>query len=78
MPRPWLTQYPAGIPAEIDCGTFASLKDLLAASCSRFAGLPAFASMGTVLTFRQLDEASGAFAAWLQRWLACGAAIGSP
>jgi long-chain acyl-CoA synthetase len=67
MPRPWLTQYPAGIPAEIDCGTFASLKDLLAASCSRFAGLPAFSSMGTVLTFRQLDEASCAFAAWLQK-----------
>jgi len=65
--RPWLAQYPAGVPAEIDIGRFASLKDVLAASCGRFAALPAFSSMGAVLTFRQLDEASRAFAAWLQK-----------
>ena len=67
MDKPWLARYPAGIPAEIDVDTFASLKDVLAASCTRFADLPAFSSMGTVLTFRQLDEASRAFAAWLQK-----------
>jgi len=66
MDRPWLTQYPAGVPADIDIDRFASLKDVLAASCSRFASLPAFRSMGAALTFRQLDEASRAFAAWLQ------------
>jgi long-chain acyl-CoA synthetase len=64
--RPWLAQYPAGIPAGIDVDRFASLKDVLTASCARFAALPAFNSMGTVLTFRQLDEASRAFAGWLQ------------
>jgi len=67
MDKPWLAQYPAGIPAEVDIDKFASLKDVLAASCARFADLPAFNSMGTVLTFRQLDEASRAFAAWLQK-----------
>jgi len=67
MDRPWLAQYPAGIPAAIDVGRFASLKDVLAASCARFADLPAFNSMGTALTFRQLDDASRAFAAWLQK-----------
>jgi long-chain acyl-CoA synthetase len=66
MDRPWLTQYPAGVPADIDIDRFASLKDVLGASCSRFASLPAFSSMGAELTFRQLDEASRAFAAWLQ------------
>ncbi len=66
MDRPWLARYPAGVPADIDIDRFASLKDVLAASCARFAELPAFNSMGTVLTFRQLDEASRAFAAWLQ------------
>ena len=66
-PRPWLVQYPAGIPAEIDTRKFASLKDVLASSCLRFADLPAYKSMGTVLTYRQLDEASRAFAAWLQQ-----------
>ena len=67
MSRPWLVQYPPGVPAEIDVGRYASLKDMLAACCARFADLPAYNSMGTVLTYRQLDAASRAFAAWLQK-----------
>ena len=67
MDKPWLAQYPAGVPAEIDIHQFSSLKDVLAASCARFADLPAYQSMGTVMTFRQLDDASRAFAAWLQK-----------
>jgi long-chain acyl-CoA synthetase len=67
MNKPWLAQYPAAVPAEIDLGQFASLKDVLATGCARFAERPAFSSMGTVMTFRQLDAASGAFAAWLQK-----------
>jgi long-chain acyl-CoA synthetase len=67
MNKPWLAQYPAAVPAEIDFGPLASLNDVLAASCARFADRPAFHSMGTVMSFRQLDEASRAFAAWLQK-----------
>ena len=67
MHKPWLAQYPAGVPAEIDLDGFTSLKDVLASSCARFADLPAYNSMGAVMTFRQLDEASRAFAAWLQK-----------
>jgi len=67
MQRPWLTQYPAGVPAEVDFNEYASLRDLLADSCSRFADLPAYHSMGTAITYRELDEASRAFGAWLQK-----------
>ena len=67
MNKPWLSQYPAGVPADIDVHRFASLKDMLAASCARFASLPAYSAMGETMTFRQLDEASRAFAAWLQQ-----------
>lgn len=67
MHKPWLVQYPAGVPAEIDTGGFASLNDVLASSCARFADLPAYNSMGTVMTYRQLDEASRALATWLQQ-----------
>ena len=67
MDKPWLVQYPSGVPAEIDIGRFASLKDVLASTCTRFVDLPAYRSMGTAMTFRQLDEASRAFAAWLQK-----------
>jgi long-chain acyl-CoA synthetase len=65
--KPWLAQYPAAVPAEIDFGPLASVNDVLRAGCTRFADRPAFNSMGTVMSFRQLDEASRAFAAWLQK-----------
>lgn len=67
MDKPWLIQYPQGVPAEIDIQRFASLVDMLSDSCKRFADLPAYRSMGVTMTFRELDEASHAFAAWLQR-----------
>ena len=67
MNRPWLRQYPPGVPAEVGIEGCASLKHLLASRCARFAELPAYSSMGTALSFRQLDEASRAFAAWLQK-----------
>lgn len=67
MDRPWLSQYPAGVPADIDVHRFASLKDVLAFSCERFADRPAYRSMGAAMSFRQLDDASRAFAAWLQK-----------
>jgi long-chain acyl-CoA synthetase len=56
MDRPWLSQYPPGVPAQIDLAACASLKDVLAASCARFADLPAYRSMGTAMSFRQLDD----------------------
>lgn len=67
MNKPWLTQYPAGVPGEIDMQRFASLAAVLSDSCKRFAQLPAYRSMGTTMTFRELDDASRAFAAWLQK-----------
>jgi long-chain acyl-CoA synthetase len=45
----------------------ASLNDVLGASCAKFADRPAFSSMGSAMSFRQLDEASRAFGAWLQK-----------
>ena len=67
MDRPWLSQYPAGVPADIDVQRYASLKDVLASSCQRFADRPAYRSMGAAMSFRQLGDASRAFAAWLQK-----------
>jgi len=75
MERPWLAPIPGGIPAEIDLDRYASLNDMLATSCARFADLPAFNSMGTVLTFRQLDEGSRAFAPGCRSAPGCVAAI---
>jgi long-chain acyl-CoA synthetase len=66
MDKPWLAQYPTGVPTEIDMRRFTSLVDLLSDSCKRFADLPAYRSMGVTMTYRELDEASHALAAWLQ------------
>jgi len=67
MKKPWLAQYPAGVPIEIDMQRFASLADMQRDSCQRFADLPAYRSMGASMSFRELDGASHAFAAWLQK-----------
>jgi long-chain acyl-CoA synthetase len=67
MNKPWFAQYPAGVPIEIDMQRFASLADMQCDSCQRFADLPAYSSMGASMSFRELDEASHAFAAWLQK-----------
>ena len=65
--KPWLSQYPAGVPTQIDIQQFSSLTAMLAATCTRFADRPAYRSMGVVMSFRELDDASRAFAAWLQK-----------
>ncbi len=66
MDKIWLKQYPAGVPAEIDVNQYASLVGMLDDSFSRFADRLAFKFMGKSISFRQIDEASIAFAAWLQ------------
>jgi long-chain acyl-CoA synthetase len=67
--KPWLSRYPAGVPAEADIHAFSSLANMLEASCERFAGLPAFTNMGATLPFRELEHESRAFAAYLQQVL---------
>ncbi|MEO6897439.1 MAG: long-chain-fatty-acid--CoA ligase [Caldimonas sp.] len=66
MDKIWLKQYPAGVPAEIDVNQYASLVGMLDDSFSRFADRLAFKFMGKSISFRQIDQASIAFAAWLQ------------
>lgn len=66
MERIWLRSYPPGVPAEIDPNQLRTLNDLLEQTCARNAARTAFIQMGTALTYRQLDELSRAFGAWLQ------------
>ncbi|MBS0355955.1 MAG: long-chain-fatty-acid--CoA ligase [Proteobacteria bacterium] len=66
MDRIWLQSYPAGIPADIDIEHIPSLVALLEQACKTYADKVAYISMGKEMTYRQLDEASRAFAGWLQ------------
>lgn len=63
----WLKHYPPGVPADIDPQRFASLVDMQRQSCARYRQRPAFTSMGTRITFGELDRLSQNFAAWLQQ-----------
>lgn len=63
---PWLSSYPEGVPADIDPEQYDSLVALLEESFARFGERTAFSFMGKNLSYRQLDEQSLAFAAYLQ------------
>ena len=66
MEKIWLQSYPAGIPAEIDIDHIPSLVALFEDACRKYADQVAYISMGKEMTYRELDEASKAFAGRLQ------------
>ena len=63
----WKDKYPAGIPAEIDADQYPNIQAVLKQSCQRFADKPAFSNLGKTLTYAELYELSGHFAAYLQQ-----------
>ena len=74
MTPPWLDQYPAGVPAEIDASAYPSLAALLSEAFAAYADRPACRFMGQSVGFDQVDRQSRALAAWLQaQGLAAGA-----
>ena len=64
--RPWLQHYPPGVPARVAIDAYATLPDLLEESFRKYASRDAAACMGQLLKFRDIDEMSLAFGAWLQ------------
>ena len=66
MDRIWLKSYPEGVPADIDVGQLRSLKELLEVTCSAHADQEAYVQMGKSITYRELDQLSRDFGAWLQ------------
>ncbi|EHR69695.1 acyl-CoA synthetase (AMP-forming)/AMP-acid ligase II [Burkholderiales bacterium JOSHI_001] len=66
MEKPWLKQYPDGVPAEIRTDLYPSLVALLEESFRTHRGQPAYKFMGVTIDFGRVDELSRALAAWLQ------------
>jgi long-chain acyl-CoA synthetase len=66
MNRIWLKSYPAGVPADIDPSPLRSLKELLESTCAAHADNVAYVQMGKDITYRELDQQSRNFGAWLQ------------
>ena len=64
--RPWLKNYPPGVPAEIDPLHYPSLVAMFEESFKAYPERDACVCMGKTLSFAELDAASRALAAWLQ------------
>lgn len=63
--RPWLKNYPKGVPANIDPEAYARLVDMIDETLLKYKDLPAFACMGKSLTFGQIDKYARDFGAYL-------------
>jgi len=63
--RPWLANYPNGVPSQINVDEYRSIAHVLEASCDRFAHRPAFENMGKVLSYADIDRLSRDFASYL-------------
>ncbi|PPE70061.1 long-chain-fatty-acid--CoA ligase [Caldimonas thermodepolymerans] len=66
MNKVWLKHYPEGVPHEIDPGQYGSLVELLEESFRKHGDRVAYRFLGKAITFRQVDDQSRAFAAYLQ------------
>ena len=63
--RPWLEQYPAGVPAQIDVEEYASVVAVLQSAIDNYRDRPAFSNLGKTLTYGEIDTLSQQFAAYL-------------
>ena len=67
--KPWLQRYPADVPENINADTFSSLLDMFEQGVNDFAEQPAYINFGKSMSYRELDNQSRDFAAYLQQSL---------
>ena len=73
--RPWLSQYPEGVPADIDTTHYRSLVELMEESFGKYADRTAYSFMGKDVSYADTDAASRALAAYFQ---GLGLLLGDP
>lgn len=66
MQRPWLAQYPEGVPAQIPDERPESLVQLIDNAFRQYADRTAYVCMGKALSFAETDRLSACVAVWLQ------------
>lgn len=69
MEKVWLKHYQPGVPAEINPQTYSSLLDIYRHSCHKFADKPALANFGYQISYKEWEQLSTQFAAFLQQQL---------
>ena len=72
-PRPWLKNYPANMPANIDPDSYPNLLAILEETFKKYRFKPAFSSFGKEMTYDEVDYSSRQLAAYFHsRGLAAG------
>ncbi len=69
MDKIWLKSYSEGVPATVDTQTYASVSAFFQACCAKYGDAPAYSSLGTELSYKQLYSRAQSFAAYLQQEL---------
>jgi long-chain acyl-CoA synthetase len=69
MNKPWTKTYEPGVPYEIDADAYSSTISLFDHAVAAYADRPAFECFGRTMTYAEVDRASRALAAWLQKKL---------
>jgi long-chain acyl-CoA synthetase len=64
--RTWLKNYPPGVPADIDPTAYGSLVALTSEALAKHASHTAYVLLDHAITYAEVDELAGRFAAWLQ------------
>ncbi|MDX1693707.1 MAG: AMP-binding protein [Ketobacteraceae bacterium] len=62
----WVDKYPEGTKLEISYDQYETVLDVFDDAVRRFADKPAYTNMGRTITYRELDQYSSDFAAYLQ------------
>ena len=63
--RPWLKNYPTGVPANINPDEYVSLVEMFDTTFEKYRSKQAFTCMGASITFDQLDKQSKLFGSYL-------------
>lgn len=64
--RPWLKNYPKGMPANIDVDKYPNLNAFISEAMQKFTAQSAFYCMGKTITYGEMDRASRQLGAYLQ------------
>lgn len=67
MDKIWLNSYQKNVPADIDPTDYPSLHHLMLKACQQYDEQIAYLSMGSALTFRELEQYSRQLAVYLQQ-----------
>jgi len=66
MEKVWLKSYPPGVPETIDVNAYQSVAEVFDKAAEKYGDRPAFANLGTTLSYNDMDRLTGQLTSYLQ------------